>query len=124
MAPHGGKGGILHLSYLRNVSFQLFFLFLPLYEHIYHKLHPAGPVVQKPVNANLGLNLLKLGLNCNPRLLCVVQSQVSLNPRLKQGLNLTRVKKKGYVEGVKKTLGETNSVQRFYGGKSTSKSKF
>jgi hypothetical protein len=32
------------------------------------------------------------------------------------------------VEGVRKenmkTLGETNSVQRFYGGKSTSKSKF
>jgi hypothetical protein len=32
------------------------------------------------------------------------------------------------VEGVKKktcyTLGETNRVQRFYGGKSTSKSKF
>jgi hypothetical protein len=33
-----------------------------------------GPVVQKPINANLGLNLLKLGLNFNPRLLCVVQS--------------------------------------------------
>ena len=31
-----------------------------------------GPVVQKPVNANLGLNLLNLGLNFNPRLLCVV----------------------------------------------------
>jgi hypothetical protein len=38
--------------------------------------HPAdhGPVVQKPINANLGLNLLNLGLNFNPRLLCVVQS--------------------------------------------------
>ena len=33
-----------------------------------------GPVVQKPINANLGLNLLNLGLNFNPRLLCVVQS--------------------------------------------------
>ena len=33
-----------------------------------------GPVVQKPVNAKLGLNLLNLGLNFNPRLLCVVQS--------------------------------------------------
>ena len=32
-----------------------------------------GPVVQKPINANLGLNLLNLGLNFNPRLLCVVQ---------------------------------------------------
>ena len=48
-----------------------------------------GPVVQKPINANLGLNLLNLGLNFNPRLLCVVQSWVILNPRLKQGLNLT-----------------------------------
>ena len=28
---------------------------------------PLGPVVQKPINANLGLNF-------NPRLLCVVQS--------------------------------------------------
>ena len=35
---------------------------------------PLGPVVQKPINANLGLNLLNLGLNFNPRLLCVVQS--------------------------------------------------
>jgi hypothetical protein len=25
-----------------------------------------GPVVQKPINANLGLNLLNLGLNFNP----------------------------------------------------------
>jgi hypothetical protein len=33
-----------------------------------------GPVVQKPINANLGLNLLNLGINFNPRLLCVVQS--------------------------------------------------
>jgi hypothetical protein len=33
-----------------------------------------GPVVQKPINANLGLNLLNLALNFNPRLLCVVQS--------------------------------------------------
>ena len=47
-----------------------------------------GSVVQKPINANLGLNLLNLGLNLlnlglnllnlglnfNPRLLCVVQS--------------------------------------------------
>jgi hypothetical protein len=33
-----------------------------------------GPVVQKPINANLRLNLLNLGLNFNPRLLCVVQS--------------------------------------------------
>ena len=33
-----------------------------------------GPVVQKPIKANLGLNLLNLGLNFNPRLLCVVQS--------------------------------------------------
>jgi hypothetical protein len=33
-----------------------------------------GAVVQKPINANLGLNLLNLGLNFNPRLLCVVQS--------------------------------------------------
>ena len=33
-----------------------------------------GPVVQKPINANLGLNLLNLRLNFNPRLLCVVQS--------------------------------------------------
>jgi hypothetical protein len=32
-----------------------------------------GPVVQKPINANLGLNLLNLGLNFNPRLLCVAQ---------------------------------------------------
>ena len=32
------------------------------------------PVVQKPINANLGLNLLSLGLNFNPRLLCVVQN--------------------------------------------------
>ena len=32
-----------------------------------------GPVVQKPIKANLGLNLLNLGLNFNPRLLCVVQ---------------------------------------------------
>ena len=48
-----------------------------------------GPVVQNPINANLGLNLLNLGLNFNPRLLCVVQSQFILNPRLKQGLNLT-----------------------------------
>jgi hypothetical protein len=36
------------------------------------KIH-LGPVVQKPINANLGLNLLNLGLNFNPRLLCVVQ---------------------------------------------------
>jgi hypothetical protein len=49
-----------------------------------------GPVVQKPINAKLGLNLLNLGLNFNPRLLCVVQSYVILNPLLKkQGLNLT-----------------------------------
>ena len=48
-----------------------------------------GPVVQKPINANLGLNLLNLGLNFNPRLLCVVQSWVILNPWLKQLLNLT-----------------------------------
>jgi hypothetical protein len=35
-----------------------------------------GPVVQKPIDANLALelNLLNLGLNFNPRLLCVVQS--------------------------------------------------
>jgi hypothetical protein len=33
--------------------------------------------------------LLNLGLNFNPRLLCVVQSYVILNPLLKQGLNLT-----------------------------------
>ena len=33
-----------------------------------------GPVIQKPINAKLGLNLLNLGLNFNPRLLCVVQS--------------------------------------------------
>jgi hypothetical protein len=38
------------------------------------KLKQQGPVVQKPINANLGLNLLNLGLNFNPRLLCVVQS--------------------------------------------------
>ena len=38
---------------------------------------------------NLGLNLFNLGLNFNPRLLCAVQSQIILNPRLKQGLNLT-----------------------------------
>jgi hypothetical protein len=37
-------------------------------------LFDQGPVVQKPINANLGLNLLNLGLNFNPRLLCVVQS--------------------------------------------------
>ena len=37
-------------------------------------LKVLGPVVQKPINANLGLNLLNLGLNFNPRLLCVVQS--------------------------------------------------
>jgi hypothetical protein len=37
-------------------------------------LELLGPVVQKPINANLGLNLLNLGLNFNPRLLCVVQS--------------------------------------------------
>ena len=53
------------------------------------KPYPQGPVVQKPINANLGLNLLNLGLNFNPRLLCVVQSHVILNPRLKQGLNLS-----------------------------------
>ena len=46
-----------------------------------------GPVVQKTINANLGLNLSNLGLNFNPKLLCVVQSLVILNPRLKQGLN-------------------------------------
>ena len=33
--------------------------------------------------------MLNLGLNFNPRLLCVVQSEVILNPRLKQLLNLT-----------------------------------
>ena len=33
-----------------------------------------GPVVQKQINAKLGLNWLNLGLNFNPRLLCVVQS--------------------------------------------------
>jgi hypothetical protein len=38
------------------------------------KKKDQGPVVQKPINANLGLNLLNLGLNFNPRLLCVVQS--------------------------------------------------
>jgi hypothetical protein len=41
---------------------------------IYINLRCLGPVVQKPINANLGLNLLNLGLNFNPRLLCVVQS--------------------------------------------------
>ena len=39
-----------------------------------NSLANQGPVVQKPINANLGLNLLNLGLNFNPRLLCVVQS--------------------------------------------------
>jgi hypothetical protein len=38
-----------------------------------------GPVVQKPINANLGLNFLNLGLI----------ARLSNNPRLKQGLNLT-----------------------------------
>ena len=38
------------------------------------KFNPQGPVVQKAVNANLGLNLPNLGLNFNLRLLCVVQS--------------------------------------------------
>jgi hypothetical protein len=37
------------------------------------RLKDLGPVVQKPINANLGLNLLNLGLHFNPRLLCVVQ---------------------------------------------------
>ena len=41
--------------------------------HVHHT-PLQGPVVQKPINANLGLNLLNLGLNFNPRLLCVVQS--------------------------------------------------
>ena len=83
------------------------------------------PVVQKPINANLGL---------------MFKARLNLNPRLKQRLNLTLLVKwvnlligrltrvqNGRRRSEKrkhKILGETNSVQRFDGGKSTSKSKF
>ena len=44
------------------------------FQNLILMVHYIGPVVQKRVNANLGLTLPNPELNFNPRLLCVVQS--------------------------------------------------
>ena len=61
------REGETDLAHLHNFESDLSFL-----REI--ALIDQGPVVQKAVNANLGLNLPNLGLNFNLRLLCVVQS--------------------------------------------------
>ena len=77
MVIHEYKGvhAILENSHIRNLCEGYFTRACSQKCTIYQKYFlKQGPVVQKPINANLGLNLLKLGLNFNPRLLCVVQS--------------------------------------------------
>ena len=90
------------------------------------------------VNANLGLNLLNLGLHFK----CVVQSKVILNCRLKQGLNLTLLarwvnlligrltriqngrRRSEKRKHVKLLVKQTVYKDFMHGGKSTSKSEF
>ena len=46
-------------------------------------LYHLGPVVQKAISVNPGLKFANPGLNFKPRLICVAQSSISLNPMLK-----------------------------------------
>ena len=67
------------INHIRNQIYQLQKIKLSTGKIFYSSREPGevnflGPVVQKAVNANLGLNLPNLGLNFNLRLLCVVQS--------------------------------------------------
>jgi hypothetical protein len=67
-----GRKSLLTLIVKANICICKYIITSCIYYILYFILQ--GPVVQKSINANLGLNLLNLGLNFNPRLLCVVQS--------------------------------------------------
>ena len=64
MAPYGGKGGILHLSYLRNeFGYPNFF---SVFTRAYHKLHPW----KVSANSHFQNNIITDELPCNCIVVC------------------------------------------------------